>query len=619
MKNIYKPIIILILSIFPLLSRAQSMAGTEFWLAFEDNSFGAASLSVFISSTVANSATVTAFGGGGCVLSQTVAVPANSTVQVNVPIACQVTTSGVVEAKAIRVTTTANAYVYALNQAFATTDASIVLPTPLLGTDYLVITHNGIFGHNQSQFIVVATQNNTQLQIIPSVATQNGWAAGSVNNITLNQGQVIQVKATGDLTGSRVRSQGSNCGSVAPFAVFAGNICDNVGGCTWCDHIYEQIFPMSRFGTQYVTVPLRTRQGGDIIRVMAIANNTTVSVDGVPQSPVLNCGQYITFPANQFTIPRYITANNPIAVAQFSRGQACDGVVSDPFFLLLAPINNLSTTNVTVSGMNLTTFSSHNVNVVTASTNTANINCPGCTPAGAWVAVGGGSGLSAIQYQLPSAGNTTITSTGTGFYVTVYGFGNFDSYGYAGGGQLPNTAFQVTVSATNVCVGSPVTFTATSSLPISNVTWDFGDGTTGTGTSVNKTYNACGTYTINATITAGTGPCGNYPNSNVYCVSQQVTVVPAPNLSLGTAGPLCQGSSATLPLTISGMSCGNPPVNHPWSVSYSINGTPQTPLTGTGNSTVNIPGLNNLQSNTTVTITAGVNTNNQACTAPSLP
>ncbi|MCS6905453.1 MAG: hypothetical protein NZ576_08775, partial [Bacteroidia bacterium] len=103
----------------PLKNKAQSMAGTEFWLAFEDN-YSTPSLAVFISSTVANTATVTAFGGGGCVLNQTVTVPANTTVQVNVPVACEVNTSGVIEAKAIRVTTTANAYVYALNQAPAT-------------------------------------------------------------------------------------------------------------------------------------------------------------------------------------------------------------------------------------------------------------------------------------------------------------------------------------------------------------------------------------------------------------------------------------------------------------------------------------------------------------------
>lgn len=58
-----------------------------------------------------------------------------------------------------------------------------------------------------------------------------------------------------------------------------------------------------------------------------------------------------------------------------------------------------------------------------------------------------------------------------------------------------------------ITVGSPITFTDTSTNLDSNPIyyWDFGDGTTGTGKIVQHTFNIVGNYDVFHTVTNGCG------------------------------------------------------------------------------------------------------------------
>lgn len=75
-------------------------------------------------------------------------------------------------------------------------------------------------------------------------------------------------------------------------------------------------------------------------------------------------------------------------------------------------------------------------------------------------------------------------------------------------------------------VGNPglsVTFTdvSTSLNTLTSYTWDFGDGTTGSGASVSHTYNSVGTYDVSLTISDGT-------RSRKYVQKNYVTISPTP-------------------------------------------------------------------------------------------
>jgi FOG: PKD repeat len=97
---------------------------------------------------------------------------------------------------------------------------------------------------------------------------------------------------------------------------------------------------------------------------------------------------------------------------------------------------------------------------------------------------------------------------------------------------------------TQVCKGAPTSFTCTSTTnptgqQITNRTWDFGDGGTGSGTQVTHTYANSGTYTVTLTVQTDEGACSNTK-------TQQVVVYPDPVANAGPDQTINYGSNAQL-------------------------------------------------------------------------
>lgn len=90
-------------------------------------------------------------------------------------------------------------------------------------------------------------------------------------------------------------------------------------------------------------------------------------------------------------------------------------------------------------------------------------------------------------------------------------------------------------------------------------TWDMGDGTTLTGTTVNHTYSAIGSYLINVTITDANG-C---TNNNV--LDQEIQISTTPTFAAAAAPSVfCEGNSSNLSCTPTPTPFGNnctPPVS----------------------------------------------------------
>ncbi|MEM0291553.1 MAG: PKD domain-containing protein, partial [Thermoplasmata archaeon] len=83
--------------------------------------------------------------------------------------------------------------------------------------------------------------------------------------------------------------------------------------------------------------------------------------------------------------------------------------------------------------------------------------------------------------------------------------------------SLPTTHPTVSVTASTqlTSVNTPVTFSAILSSSISGVTnvfWNFGDGTVGTGSTVTHTYNAPGNYLVFLNVTYSGGYVNNIAN-----------------------------------------------------------------------------------------------------------
>src|SRR5205823_5470914 len=85
-------------------------------------------------------------------------------------------------------------------------------------------------------------------------------------------------------------------------------------------------------------------------------------------------------------------------------------------------------------------------------------------------------------------------------------------------GGKPPVAGTITAPAVGI-VGAGVTFTSTGASDPGGktltYTWDFGDGGTGTGQTVNHAYATAGTFTVKLTVKNSDGRSSSAPNVNI--------------------------------------------------------------------------------------------------------
>jgi hypothetical protein len=411
-------------------AQSTTSQGKDFWLMFNENYTGGATLTLFITSDVNTSGSVS----GASFSSIPFTVTANTVTSVVVPSALANHTSNVVDNKGIHVTSLQDVTVYGLNLLQFSTDAYLGLPTDVLGKDYLVTTYTSIgFGN---MFGIVGTVNNTTVTITPS-STVGARTAGVPYNITLNQGEtyeLMQTNPSSDLTGSRITS-------TQPVAVIGAGQCSNIPiGYSFCDHINEMMPPTTTWGKKFGAVPLKSRANGDTWRFMASANGTTVSINGIAQSPVLNAGQFIE---RTLTAASIVEADKPILTTQYSNGSQFSGNPGDPFMMLIPPLEQFlgDYTIINVSG-----YTDQFINIIAPNAIVGAITLDAVLIPSASFTPIGASGYS--WAQITTTTGTHNLSANQPFGVFVYGFNTDDSYGYPGGQSFAPIATATSIAIT---------------------------------------------------------------------------------------------------------------------------------------------------------------------------
>jgi hypothetical protein len=301
-------------------------------------------------------------------------VNANGSVQINIPLdLAEARGSEIIQEKGIYLVAENPVNVYALNWDRNSADVAVIYPVPSLGKEYFAMcyephVHNRPAHGRNSEFLIVASEDNTLVNITPSVVTSGGKPAGSSFQVTLHKGEVYQVQSLnqrdlagqGDLTGSYIESD-------KPIAVYSGNFSTTVpaeSGMSGYDHLYEQMPPLQTWGREYYAVPLLTRLA-DRYRVMASEDNTTVQI-GTRVPIVLDRGEFYEFLLNN-NEPSRIFADKPILVAQFSQSNRTDqnftGGDGDPFMIILSSVSQ-SKNDVTFVAYNSSQIRDYYVNVV---------------------------------------------------------------------------------------------------------------------------------------------------------------------------------------------------------------------------------------------------------------
>ncbi len=169
-----------------------------------------------------------------------------------------------------------------------------------------------------SGFIIVATENNTQVEITPTRDLQGGYAAGTPFTITLNRGETFVGLATG--TAAANRPAGTLITSDAPIAV---TIYDDSAAKNSCrDLIGDQTVPVDILGYEYIVMKgkLNATSNGEPVFIMPVVNNTEIFIDGVSVG-TRNAGQaYAIQITNNYM---HIRGSNPVYVLHVA-GFGCE-------------------------------------------------------------------------------------------------------------------------------------------------------------------------------------------------------------------------------------------------------------------------------------------------------
>jgi hypothetical protein len=499
--------------------------GKDFWFAFienNDNIFNEYEvingvntyinerLSVYVSSNVNTQGVISIPLSPGS-WSQNFTVAAGTTTEIVIPnpgTIAHTLGSNVIRPTGVNVIADDSVNVFAINYQRNTTDATVILPTNTLREDYYVVSYRE---QNLSEVAVVAVDDNTVVEITPPAGALIQGYSGTFPIIrTLDRGQVYQIQSNNDLTGTRIRLTGTDC---RRFAVFSGNKCTQVGNQPRCDMLYEQMFPLNTLGKTYCTIPYATRDA-DIFRFLAVENNTNLVINGGAPI-VLDAGQYHTTGAvNQ---PLYVVADKPIMAAQYSRSACTDAinavpcaassdqVYADPFYIMLSSVEQMIIRECTVNSLNLPNIDNNFINVLVKTAHTNLVTIDGVNVGGLFNVVAANPDFSYLQYQT-NQGNHVIRCD-SGLVAYVYGFGERESYGYAGDVVLNNIALRIISSADQTsgareCVDSLITFTGVNQGVVTGWEWDFGDGTPPvSGQVATHAYDAPGTYFVKLRVT----------------------------------------------------------------------------------------------------------------------
>lgn len=468
-----------------------------------------------------------------------------------------------VDKKGIFVKSTEDISVFAAMRMEFSYDATNVLPQNVLQSEYILQDYPpyNSEGEAHSTFVIVATEDNTTIDITPSTPTIKGKAANTTFSISLNKGQTYQVVSTDQQTfsGTRVRAKNGK-----KIAVFSGADFTQVpGGKSARDCLYEQAMPIDYWGTEFV-VTRSMEKDANRIRITAQEDGTQINIDGHFVKNI-NSGETYEFEMSENLasgdmakdiakagrdIPdilngdaHYIQTSCPCAVYGYdvSSGymhKTTVNKIGDPSMVWISPlqqrISKITFGACGTSG-NEGHTNRHYVNAVCLTSDVASFHLSSDQRANipaTFTPVPGNPQYSYARIFLVDTDDKNpdkvyTMSNKTGFIAHVYGSGHNESYAYSVGSSAVKRGVAVDGenytegyrSETVYCIGTEISFDAQVGTDvIDKVDWDFGDGVSELGGTpqTKHTYDSPGWYDITANIYAHKEcPYSQYPAEEV--------------------------------------------------------------------------------------------------------
>ncbi len=398
------------------------------------------------------------------------------------------------------------AYAHIYNQSVS--GATLLFPVSTLSNEYYSLNFTQVSNQNYSYCFayVIATEDNTVIEIIPSANTMN-IPAGTSFRQTLNKGEVYNIMGrlnarlgngpyTGeDLTGTIIRSVATESSPCKKIAVFSGSgklglTCGAAAGSS--DNYMQQAFPPNAWGKKYLTVPT-VGLPNNKFRIAVKDPTTVVLRNGFPItnfSTPLQRGFYYEY---ESATPDLIESDKPIMVSQYissatmsgvNRQSVCNdnliGQLGDPEMIYLSPIEQ-TINKVTINSTGNNAIRDHYINLV--------IHKDAILPGRKFLLDGvpipplsnpHPNEPNYIYFQLSLTAGAHTIEADSGFNAIAYGYGNFESYGYNAGTNVNDLNQYIsvenqfaTVPFPSTCKGAPFKFAITLPYQPLKLDWRF--------------------------------------------------------------------------------------------------------------------------------------------------
>jgi len=489
--------ILLLFIVNNALAQDKSNRGKEFWLAygfdysfFHETPVNNQELAIYISTVQAATVTVSITNTS---YSQTLTIPANT---VNATI--RIPKSGANDARTltdglqnrnIHIVSDVDVAVYAHVYSTMVSGATMLMPVETYGYTYRSINYYQTTSQSSPQdwyswFYVIASEDNTRLNITPSDTTKNGWLPNQTYTINLNKGESYHVfgkaifnniaaDASKDMTGSKVVSVPGADGVCHPVALFSGSggirLCRGDGG----EFVHQQVFPTQAWGTRYLTYHTINNTNTDInetnrnyYRICVLDPTTVVRKNGVIMTGLVNNFFYEHMDS---TGGDYFTADKPFMVSQYTpnKNQCWNFPTTnpsppsygDPEMFYLSPIEQ-GQKSVLFYTSRLSSIDYVYANIILPNAGISSLRVDGNVIPASQIRVHPNMPSYSVVLArfIGAAAQHTIVSD-SAFTATVYGLGNYESYGYNVGTLINNLNHYGAIANVNNSNGQVDTFT----------------------------------------------------------------------------------------------------------------------------------------------------------------
>lgn len=337
--------------------------------------------------------------------------------------------------KTVLIDATADVTVTSFSYKRFTSGTSMVLPTSEWGTEYFIFTPKSTHGGAFKEFSVTngKQSNRVEIYLQGTVTFEHlKYTKGSKLVVSLKPYETLLLQSRDDLTNTRVVS-------LRPVAVVTGHTCTSIF--SKCDHVYEQLLPVSRWGSSFIVPPMKYQTKFDSVYLQA-SQPTTVTVRCTKKATVvrLSKGQAHEL---RYKIPQVLSiqADHGIQVLLLFNGLSMRGSrYHDPFLI------NVMSTDRFCSSYSHTSLDGFNnqVLIVTKTDSVKKMELAGRQISSQqWKKVAG-TDYSWIQMQINQGKQSQIlSSSGSPFGLYTFGVSQMNGYGSWGHCIKPGKAFKI--------------------------------------------------------------------------------------------------------------------------------------------------------------------------------